>query len=263
MKLIDVQAISKTFPPSGAGRRDNSAGLAVVSEVSFSMEKGEILGIVGQSGSGKTTLARIVLRLLQPTSGRVLFEGNDVFAMTPEQVKTNLRARARMIFQHPDSALNPAFTVKKVIEQALRLHSKHPPGDWNDVAASLLGEVGLSADYLGKYPAELSGGEKRRVAICRALATSPVFILGDEPVSGLDVTLQHQILELFLKLREERGLTLLLITHDLAVVRAYADRIGIMHRGRLIDYGSYEELMAREEELHPFSRELFAAEYRM
>ncbi len=191
-----------------------------VDGVSLKLKVGESFGLLGQSGSGKTTLVRLVLNLIEPTHGRVLFQGRDMSTMTASELKQSLRRKARMVFQHPDAALNPAFTVAMILDQALKAHTDLPLLSRRTRAIDLLHEVGLAPQYMRKYPHELSGGEKRRVSMSRALATDPVLLVADEPVSGLDGSLQGQILDLLASLHEERGLALLLISHDIGIIRS-------------------------------------------
>ncbi|MFQ5572173.1 MAG: ATP-binding cassette domain-containing protein [Rhodothermales bacterium] len=264
--LLHAQEVSKHFarPPGFRQRirhrRPHSARVVrAVDRISFTLHAGEIYGLLGQSGSGKTTLARTLLRLIEPTSGRITFEGSDILAMSDSALKHHLRRKARMIFQHPDAALNPAFTVAKILDQALRTHTSLRPAERRDRAGALLQEVGLSLTYQGKYPNELSSGEKRRVSISRALATDPLLLIADEPVSGLDVSLQGRIVDLLLRLREERGLTLLLIAHDVGLIHRLCDRIGVMYQGTLVEAGT-RDVISPGACRHPYTRALFDAQ---
>lgn len=247
----------------GRRRSADRRQVRAVEEVSFAVRKGAIFAILGESGSGKTTLVRCILRLAEPSCGEVLFHGENILAMGPDEFNLQVRTRMRMIFQHPDAVLNPAFTVRKVLQQALELQ---PGSDSVDGAAEMAGrlaEVGLSAEYLPKYPHELSGGEKRRIGICRALLTNPEIIFADELISGLDVFLQQQILGLFLEIKKEKQLTTIYISHDVGLVHQVADDVAIMFAGRFVEMGPRVMLTgagplpaSRSTLNHPYTAEL-------
>ncbi len=263
--LLEAREISKHFaPPPGAwrrllGRRSDPRRLVhAVERVSLSLGAGEVFGLLGQSGSGKTTLARTLLCLTEPTSGQVFFEGRDLGAMSEAERQRSLRRKARLLFQHPDAALNPAFTVALILDQALKAHTLLPPDARRERARALLQDVGLPPPYRGKYPHQLSSGEKRRVGIARALATDPVLLVADEPVANLDASLQGQILALLLRLCRARGMTLLLIAHDVGLVHGVCDRLAVMYAGRLVEVGP-REAVAPETCRHPYTRALFDA----
>ena len=263
--LLQAHEVSKHFAiqPGWWSRLTGRGGertrlVKAVDRVSFALRKGEIFGLLGQSGSGKTTLARLLMRLDEPTSGRVFFEDQDITTMPADALKKHLRRKTRMLFQHPDAALNPAFTVAQILGQALKTHTTLAAADRNARAVELLEAVGLPPSYLSKHPHTLSTGEKRRVSIGRALATDPVLLIADEPVSGLDVTLQSQILNLLLRLHQERGLTLLLIAHDLTLIRTLCDRIAVMYAGRLVERGP-RDAVSPDRCRHPYTRALFDA----
>lgn len=232
--------------------------IKAVDGISLDIYQGELLGLLGESGSGKTTLIRTMLRLTTPTAGEVWFEERNIFKLSSAELKQTVRRRLRMIFQHPDAVLNPAYTVQMVLEQALRTHTTLQNSERDERSLELLHHVGLSRNYLGKHPHELSGGEKRRITICRALATNPTIIFADEPLSGLDVSLQRQVLELLLKIRAEQNLTLALITHDIEVVRKACDRIAIMYAGRIVELGRKDGVSPKHS-LHPYTQTLFAS----
>lgn len=229
-----------------------------VDDVSFSIEKGKIFGLLGESGCGKTTLARTLLRLTEPTSGTVTLDGLDVFALSAEQVRATLRSRARMIFQHPDAVMNPAYTVSMILDQALRVHTNIDRRGRRERARALLQEVELPSNFLNKYSGELSGGQKRRIGICRALATEPEVIVADEPFSGLDVSLQEHIVDLFREVQRTRGLTVLLISHDVGLVTRLCDRVGIMRKGALVEVLADPRQPASDCD-HPYAESLLNA----
>ena len=214
--------------------------VAILNGISFSMAKGEILGIVGGSGSGKSTLGRAMLRLLEPTSGRILFDGLDI-THVPEGTLRPLRRRFQMIFQDPMSSLNPRHTVGQIIRGPLALHAVPDPAAR---MAEALDQVGLSQSFARRYPHELSGGQRQRIGIARAIALRPDFILADEIVSGLDVSSQAQVLALLERLVAELGLTLAFISHDLSVIRRLCARVLVLHRGKIVEAAPTAQLFA-------------------
>lgn len=255
--LLAVEGVSKTFTTREGGSwfRRRTGLRHAVNGVSFTLRPGEVLGIVGESGSGKTTVARMIVRLIAPTSGKVVFAGRDVGAMTDDEVRATLRPAVRMIFQDPDSALNPGYTIGFGLARALTLHAAGKAIDVDSTVATLLERVGLAPSFAEKYPDELSGGEKRRVGICRALATDPRLIVADEPLSGLDVVLQERVLELLKREQEQRGFALILVSHDLDRVNQVCDRVLVMHGGRVVEHATLRRGAApiREQYRHPYS----------
>jgi len=231
-----------------------------VDDVSFAVEAGETFGFLGESGCGKTTLARTLLRLTEPTAGEAWLDGQSIFEMSPEEVRTTLRPRVRMIFQHPDAVLNPAYTVFMTLNQALRLHTDLDEAARRARARELLEQVNLPASYLDKYPDALSGGQKRRVGICRALATEPDAIVADEPFSGLDISLQEQIVDLVQEIQDAHDLTTLLISHDTGLMRRLCDRIGIMQKGRLVEVLPTGKMTPEHCE-HPYAESLLRTHF--
>jgi len=261
--LLQARHVTKQFPRRRRWidrlRRTAPDLVTAVHRVSLTVNAGEIVGLIGESGSGKTTLARMLVRLTSPTSGDVYFRGQSLAELSGDDVRTTLRRQVRYVFQHPDAALNPAFTVEQVLLQALAAHTALPPAARHARVPALLTDVGLSPSYRESYAHTLSGGEKRRVGIARALATEPLLLVADEPTSGLDVALQRQILALLQRLRDEHGLALLLISHDLGLVRSLCDRVGVMRNGRLVEIGP-RDAITPERCQHPYTHRLLSAQ---
>jgi peptide/nickel transport system ATP-binding protein/oligopeptide transport system ATP-binding protein len=218
-----------------------------VNDVSFDINRGEVLGLVGESGSGKSTIGRSILRLVPITSGTVDFDGTDVTSLQGRELK-NMRRRMQMIFQDPFASLNPRMTVYDTLAEPLLLHGIENRKTVGQGVLKLMDDVGLARAFVRKYPHEFSGGQRQRIAIGRALATRPEFVVADEPVSALDVTIQAQILDLMQELSREYGLTMLFVSHDLAVVRHLADRILVLYKGELVEQGSGEDLFERPQQ---------------
>ena len=248
--LLEVTGLKKYF-------RTKHGILHAVDDVSFSIEKGRTLGVVGESGCGKSTTGRAILRLLEPTDGRVLFEGEDIAALDEEQLRRK-RTEMQIIFQDPFSSLNPRMTISQTIEEPIELHGIIPNrAKREQKVLELMETVGLAPRLRNAYPHELDGGRRQRIGIARALAVDPKFIVCDEPVSALDVSIQAQILNLLKDLQERLGLTYMFITHDLSVVYHFSDDIAVMYLGKLIEKASSDELFARP--LHPYTQALLSA----
>ena len=248
--LLDVQHLKKYFSTS-------SGMLHAVDDVSFQIERGKTLGIVGESGCGKSTIGRTILRLLEPTSGSVIFDGVDLTTLSKEELRV-MRQKMQIIFQDPFSSLDPRMTVSQTIAEPLKLH-----GIIKDKKAreqrvlELMDTVGLAERLYDTYPHELDGGRRQRIGIARALAMNPMFIVCDEPVSALDVSIQAQILNLMEDIQDREGLTYIFITHDLSVVNHFADDIAVMYMGRMVEKAPAEELF--ENPLHPYTQALLSA----
>ena len=255
--LIDVENLSVEFPvSSGTLFSRNRAILHAVDNVSLSIRKGESLGLVGESGSGKTTLGRAILHLQKATSGRVLFEGQPINTMRGRDLR-NLRRRMQIIFQDPYSSLDPRMSAGAIIGEGITIHNlASTRADYNRRVAELLEMVGLNPEMARRFPHEFSGGQRQRIGIARALAVEPDFIICDEPVSALDVSIQAQILSLLANLQSELGLTYLFVAHDLSVVRHISDRVAVMYLGRIVEVATSADLYSKP--LHPYTYALIS-----
>jgi oligopeptide/dipeptide ABC transporter ATP-binding protein len=258
--LLQVEGLSKLYPVEAGllarltGRAQSP--LVAVDDVSFDIGQGEVFSLVGESGSGKTTLGRCLLRLVEPTAGRVLFDGTDLAALSPAAMRA-ARRDVQMIFQDPFSSLNPRLTVGEMLAEVLRVHRLRPEGEIAGRIAELLSVVGLPEDAAARAPRAFSGGQRQRIGIARALAVEPRFIVADEPLSAVDVSVQAQIMNLLLELRDSLGLTLLFIAHDLSVVRYVSDRVGVMYLGRIVESGTRDQIFGRAR--HPYTQALLRA----
>ena len=247
--VIDVKNLKKYFSvPNGE--------LHAVDDVSFKIERGTTMGIVGESGCGKSTLGRTIIHLLENTSGQILLNGEDVTNVSRKQMK-GLREKMQIIFQDPYSSLNPRMTIEETIREPLKLSGRFSKKELDDEVDRLMDLCGIEERLATAYPHELDGGRRQRVGIARALALHPDFIVCDEPVSALDVSIQAQILNLLMDLQDEFGLTLMFVTHDLSVVRHISDTIGVMYLGQMVETCSTEELF--ENQLHPYTKALLSA----
>jgi peptide/nickel transport system ATP-binding protein len=253
---LEVRRLTKRFAVGNAVRRSH---VHAVDDVSLELRPGTITALVGESGSGKSTVARLLARLYDPSDGAVFFEGNDVSRVRGRRDLLHYRSQVQMIFQDPFDSLNPAKTIRHHIERPLRIHRIVPRAKVEDRVYELLRTVGLvpPEDIAAKYPHELSGGQRQRVAIARTLAVEPKVLLADEPTSMLDVSIRIGILNLMVRLKEERGIAFLYVTHDLASARYLADDILVMYAGQIVERGPIEQVLA--EPLHPYTRLLLAA----
>jgi oligopeptide/dipeptide ABC transporter ATP-binding protein len=255
-KLLTVRSLKKYFPVYGGLFSRVIGQVKAVDDVSFDIHEGEILGLVGESGCGKTTVGRMSLRLTQPTSGVVNFEKANIFKLSKKELD-KLRPKMQIIFQDPYSSLNPRFTVEQIIGEALSVHFHINGKELRARVESLMEKVGLSSMYLNRYAHEFSGGQRQRIGIARALALGPRYIVCDEPVSALDVSIQAQIINLLQTLQQEENLSMLFISHDLNVVKHLAQRTAVMYLGKIVELASTEQIANNS--AHPYTQALLAS----
>ena len=254
--LVSVRHLKKSFPiKKGVFAREVGA-VQAVNDVSFDVARGETLGVVGESGCGKTTTGRTILRLIEPTSGEIRFEGRDVNSMGTSELRA-LRREMQIIFQDPVSSLNPRMTVGAIIREGLTIHRLAEGAAADARVRQLLQEVGLRPEYATRYPHEFSGGQRQRIGIARALSVEPKFIVCDEPVSALDVSVQAQVINLLVDLQREHNLTYMFIAHDLSVVEHIADRVAVMYLGKVVELATAEDLY--REPIMPYTQALLSA----
>lgn len=254
--LLEVDKLRKYFPIRGGVFSRVVANVKAVQDISFAIRPGEVVGLVGESGSGKTTAGRSILRLIEPTSGSVKFNGVDVVQLNKKQMR-EYRKEMQIIFQDPFASLNPRMTVGDIIGEALVIHKLAKGKAKEERVADLLERVGMSSSHMRRYPHEFSGGQRQRIGIARALAVDPKFIVADEPVSALDVSIQAQVVNLLQDLKEELGLTLLFIAHDLGVVEYISNRVIVMYLGKVMEIAPAKELYANP--VHPYTEALLSA----
>ncbi|CDP50760.1 Oligopeptide transport ATP-binding protein OppF [Devosia sp. DBB001] len=255
-ELLKVEGLTKRFPLRGSLLNRTKRYVHAVEDVSFSVRRGEVLGLVGESGSGKTTIGRMIMRLTDPTDGRITYAGQDI-SQLDRKAMLPFRRHIQMVFQDPFSSLNPRATVGKLIAEGMEVHNIGSPGARQLEVARLLQLVGLREDAAQRFPHEFSGGQRQRIVIARALAVNPDFIVADEPVSALDVSVQAQVLNLLQDLKEELGLTMLFISHDLSVVEHFCDRVVVMYLGRIMEIAPRRALYAAPK--HPYTEALLSA----
>ena len=253
--LLEVRNLKKYFPIKTALGTQKGA-VKAVDDVSFSIKKGTTMGLVGESGCGKSTTGRTILRLLEKTDGEVIFNGQDVNKLSKKELRA-LRTKMQIIFQDPYSSLSPRLPVGEIIGEAVREHGLVPKDQLDDYVTKIMLSCGLQPYHKDRYPHEFSGGQRQRICIARAIALNPDFIVCDEPVSALDVSIQAQVINLLKDLQDERDLTYLFISHDLSVVEHISDVVGVMYLGGLVEVGSTEDIFANP--LHPYTKALFSA----
>ena len=256
--LVDVRGLKMYFPvTSGMLFQRTVANIKAVDGVSFTVRKGETLGLVGESGCGKTTTGRCILQLYKPTEGQIIFDGQELTSLGTRQMRA-MRREMQVIFQDPYSSLNPRMTAGNIIGEPLVVHGLvHGKAEYRERVADLLQNVGLNPYMADRFPHEFSGGQRQRIGVARALSVSPKFIVADEPVSALDVSIQAQIINLLEELQEQFGLTYLFIAHDLSVVRHISDRVGVMYLGHLVEMAERNEIYRNP--VHPYTRALLSA----
>ena len=255
--LLDVRDLKMHFPLTSGIILQRVVGyVRAVDGVSFSIERGQTMGLVGESGSGKTTIGRTIVRLYKPTSGQMLFDNVDLATLHGEHLR-QARQRVQMIFQDPYASLNPRYTIGSLIAEPMHIYKVASSKEIRERTAELLRVVGLRAEYIDRYPHEFSGGQRQRIAVARALAINPEFVIADEPVSALDVSIRAQVLNLLQSLQQRFNLTYLFVSHDLSVVRHVADRIAVMYLGKIVELGDRDEIYSAPK--HPYTRALLSA----
>ncbi|MGZ7440603.1 ABC transporter ATP-binding protein [Paenibacillus sp. TH7-28] len=254
--LLEVRNLKKHYPIRKGLLSKQVGSVKAVDGVTMSVQRGETLAVVGESGCGKSTTGRAILRLIEPTDGDIWFDGTDVRALNPEGLR-QLRTQMQMVFQDPYASLDPRWTVRQTLEEPLRTHNPGGAATLKDRVAELMEVVGLSPYHADRYPHEFSGGQRQRIGIARALALNPKFIVCDEPVSALDVSIQAQVLNLMQDLQDRFGLTYLFISHDLSVVKFISDRVAVMYLGKVVELAPTAELFAAP--LHPYTKALMSA----
>lgn len=254
--LVEVKNLKKYFYQGGGPFKKKDA-IKAVDNVSFSIQRKEILGLVGESGCGKTTCGKLILRLMNPTEGSIFFDGQDITHLKQKQMK-DLRKKMMIIYQDPYGSLDPRMTIGSAIAEPIEVHNLATTKEEKEnKIAELMEKIGLTPDQINRYPHEFSGGQRQRIGIARALATNPTFLVADEPVSALDVSIQAQIINLLKDLQKDFGLTLLFITHDLSVIKHSSDRIAVMYAGKLVELASKRDLFS--DPLHPYTQALLSA----
>jgi oligopeptide/dipeptide ABC transporter ATP-binding protein len=255
--LVDIRDLKMHFPLTRGIVLQRVVGyVRAVDGVTFSIERGQTMGLVGESGSGKTTIGRTIVRLYKPTSGQILFDNVDLAILEGESLRQK-RQRVQMIFQDPFASLNPRFTIGSLIAEPMHIYHVGSNSEIRDRTVELLRVVGLRPEYIDRYPHEFSGGQRQRIAVARTLSINPEFVIADEPVSALDVSVRAQVLNLLQRLQQQFGLTYLFVSHDLSVVRHVADRIAVMYLGKIVELSDRDELYAAPK--HPYTKALLSA----
>jgi oligopeptide transport system ATP-binding protein len=256
MPLVQVEGLKMYFPIHTGVLRRHTGDVKAVDDVSFSIMKGETLGLVGESGCGKSTVGRALLRLYKPTAGRVIIDGEDIALLDAESLRKK-RPTMQMVFQDPQACLNPRMSLSSIIGEPLTEHTKLSTNDRQNRIYELMDQVGLNRRFANRFPHEFSGGQRQRIGIARALALNPKFIVCDEPIAALDVSIQAQVVNLLEDLQDQLGLTFLFISHDLSMVRHIADRVAVMYLGRIVELSPRDALYDRP--LHPYAEALLSA----
>ncbi|MCR9254663.1 MAG: dipeptide ABC transporter ATP-binding protein [Alphaproteobacteria bacterium] len=254
--IVQIEGLKMHFPIYAGILRRQVGTIKAVDGVSFEVMRGETLGLVGESGCGKSTIGRALLRLYDPTAGRILIDGEDIVPMRGEQLR-QVRPRMQMVFQDPHASLNPRMTVGSIISEPLQVHGALGQQEKNEKVEALLEAVGLNPRFTNRYPHEFSGGQRQRIGIARALALNPEFIVCDEPIAALDVSIQAQVVNLLEELQERLGLSYLFISHDLSMVRHIADRVAVMYLGKMVEMTTRETLYSNPK--HPYTKALLSA----
>ena len=254
--LLEVKNLVKWFPIKSSFFKQTIGNVRAVDGISFKIKRGQTMGLVGESGCGKSTAGRTILRLLEKTSGEVWFDGKEIFSLSKEELR-RMRPRMQIVFQDPYSSLSPRLPVGEIIGEAVREHGIVPPEEYDDYITRVMKACGLPEYYKDRYPHEFSGGQRQRICIARALALSPDFIVCDEPVSALDVSIQAQIINLLRQLQKDFGITYLFISHDLSVVEHISDTVGVMYLVTMVAYSETEKIFGKP--LHPYTTALFSA----
>ncbi|MBT2678203.1 dipeptide ABC transporter ATP-binding protein [Bacillus sp. ISL-35] len=255
--LLELQDLKKHFPIKAGLLQKTVGHIKAVDGINLKVNKGETLGIVGESGCGKSTVGRTIIRLYEPTDGKIIFNGKDISHLSESELRRDVRKNIQMIFQDPFASLNPRKTLRSIIREPLDTHQLYKSRERDTHVENLLEKVGLNASFINRYPHEFSGGQRQRIGIARTLALNPELIIADEAVSALDVSIQAQIINLMEDLQEEFGLTYIFISHDLSVVRHISDRVGVMYLGKMMELASKKDLYS--EPLHPYTQALLSA----
>ncbi|MGE8203251.1 ABC transporter ATP-binding protein [Heyndrickxia sp. NPDC080065] len=255
-KLIEIKNLKKYFPLKSSMFKKEKQVVKAVDDVSFHIFKGETFGLVGESGCGKSTLGRTLNRLYEPTAGEIIFDGHDIASLNNKELQP-YQKRMQMIFQDPYSSLNPYMNVEEIIDEPLEIHTKLSKNERREIIIDILEKVGLKKEDMEKFPHEFSGGQRQRIGIARALAINPDFILCDEAISALDVSIQAQVINMLEDLQSELNLTYLFVAHDLSMVRHISDRIGVMYLGKMVEISKSDELYNKP--LHPYTQALLSA----
>ena len=253
--ILEVRNLCMTFKSGGKRRRKSI--VKAIDNVSFDVYKGETFGLVGESGCGKTTTGRAILRLYNPTAGSVKFQGRELTGKMDNDLRKYISSNISMIFQDPVDSLNPRMTIREIIGEGLKIRGVTDEKELNDKIYGILDRVGLTREHATRYPHEFSGGQRQRIGIARAIVINPTMVIADEPVSALDVSIQAQVINLLNELKEENGLTIIFIAHNLSVVKYFSDRIGVMYYGKMVEVADCEELYKNP--LHPYTRSLLSA----